>query len=885
MEPPHQSHRDDRVRDQLPHLRSVLFASGFVAALAVAVAVVAYNMYGGLTLTPIPPGRMSVFSYIGLKDLQRGSMTAEALKAPAMLAYLLGSLGLGEFTATKGAALLWLAGLPFAGGLFGYAVTKSKLVGGAAAILLSFVPLGYVPATGGDYTFVSALVLVQFYALFAFLLLRSGRLWLVPVWFGLSVAAAVLIGLDVQSASWLVFITGICWGAYAGLSRRWVRSALVGATGTAALAVNAISGPDPTEVLRTVSLDPTLSQYQLLLVILGVAGLAGGAALAYRQRLEAVPVVAYIASGLVLLPFFGAEALFLVFPGVVLLSMVPLDARGMLRSVAETAGSGQQVVVEVQFEKLIAFAFALMVISSPLVTGFGPGTAVQGSNYLGNEELQTINQVKGLDPSIFGSGLVAAPSSIAPWLRADLGVNTLPALNPNDSAVADALTSTAFRLRSPFLQADEWTPLSSVRSPVIYAYDGATYGAILHLDDGLNQLNVTLAGKTGVEDMNGMYMSGYGFTQNATAQILTVQLTSLGFNVTKQLVMSKVEPVLGVSYQVTPNVGTPVSMTLPVFLEGTPITSEANGDALRLVMSDANVTLTFPGGTTPQLVRGATEDHVWSSFNATSGTIRAGVVVDVQSAKDSGLGSSYTSLLDLLKEGGVSSLLTLTPQRGLNFLAQSVTSPYNMIDSKDTFNRVLLNLNGADFVEAPAYARVVSQSISNSSCDASVQYATAGLSIDKRIASSGDSLTLSYAIQPTKAGATLESMNMTFWVPLQRTVLGQTMGNGSVTLRLDTGDVTLSPASGQVKEVMAGVDPVYSQYRVTFEFALNPQSGDVGVSLQFGSAPSCQNILTTRPVMTGADELDLYTTAGVFQRVYTGEFFTVYDVVPGELPP
>ena len=869
----------------MPSLRSVLYASAFITVLAAAVAIVAYNMYGVLTLTPIPPGRMSVFSYIGLRDLQRGNLTGEALQSPAMLASVLGSLGAGGFTATKGAALLLMAALPFAGGLLGYVSTRSRLVGGATALLLSFIPLGYLPATGGDYTLLSAIVLVEFSVLFSLLVLRGKRAGLVPVWFALSVASAVLIGLDVRSASLLMFLMGIAWASYSIYSRRWVRSILVASPGIVTLAVNLLSSPDPTEALRTVSPITTLSQYQVLLAILGAAGLVGGVAFAYRQRLESVPVIVYVVAGLVFLPVYGSEAFFLVLPGVVMLAMVPLGAKGMLRSVSEPASPGSgQVVLEVQFEKLLAFALALLVVSSPLVTGFGPGWAVQGSSYLGNEQLQTINEVSALNPSVFGLGLVAAPSSIAPWLRAELGTNTLPALTPNGSAIADAVTSTTFRLRSPYLVADEWTPLSSVRSPVIYAYDGATYSAILHLDDGLNRLNVTTYGSTGVEDMNRMYMTGHSFAQNATAMALTLHLTKLGFNVTKQISLSKTSPSIGVAYDVTPGCGSPASMVLPVFLQGSPVATQVNGDSIQLSMSDANVTVTFPGGTAPVLVRGATEDYVRSGFAASSGEIRAAVTIQVQSARDSGQGPFYASLLDLLEGQGVSSLLTLTPQPGLNFLEQSVAGPHYAIASKDVFDRVLLNLNGTNYIEAPAYARVISQSISNASCDASVQYATAGLNITKTTTSSNDSLTLSFAVLPTKDGATLKSMNMTFWVPLERTVLGQTMGNGSVALRLDTGTVTLSPASGRVESVTAGFDPAYNQYRVTFVFALNPRSGDAGVSLQLGSGLSCQNVLASRPAMNGADELRLYSSAGTFRQVFTDQYFTVYDLVPGELP-
>ena len=140
--------------------RRALYLGGFWAALLLGVAVLVYNLYGAFGLTPIPPGRMSVLTFIGLKDLQRGSFTADALKPTALLPYALSSAGVRDLTATKGAALLSMAALPLAGGLFAYAATKSRLVGGASALLLSVVPLSYLPELGGDYALAAALSLV-----------------------------------------------------------------------------------------------------------------------------------------------------------------------------------------------------------------------------------------------------------------------------------------------------------------------------------------------------------------------------------------------------------------------------------------------------------------------------------------------------------------------------------------------------------------------------------------------------------------------------------------------------------------------------------------------------------------------------------------------------
>jgi hypothetical protein len=873
----------------MPSTRSILFVFGFVIFLSVAVAVVAYNTYGALTLTAIPPGRMSVLTYIGLKDLERGTLTAEALKASALLAYALSSFGLRDFTAMKGAALLTLAALPFAGGLFGYVAARSKLVGGATALLLSLIPFTYLSAIGGDYTFVSAVVLVQSSLLFSLLLVSGRRAWLSPVWLILSVVPAALVGLDMVSASWLLFVTALIWAAYSLFAKGWVRSMLVAVPGIISVAASLfVAPPDPTEALRLISPITTLPQYQLLLGILGVAGVAGSVSLFYRMRRDAIPALSVAVAGMALFPYFGVEAFLLVFPGVVVLAMVPLpEVREMISAVKEPGAPGEGLtVLEVHFEKAVAFAFAIMMLSSPLVTGFGPGSAVQGTNYLGNEELSTINQVKTLNPSLFGPGLVAAPSSIAPWLRAELGVNTLLALSPNDSSLADAITSTTFRLRNSYMMVDEWTPLSAVRSPFIYAFDGSIYGAILHLDDGTNRVNLTSPQGGRSEDTGGMYMLGHAFFQNSSAMTLSMRLTKVGFNVTKQISLATSGPALEISYYIVPSFGSPTSMTLPVYIEGAQkITSSTSGDTIRVSMASANLTLAFPGGSAPVLVHGATQDYVQSTFTAKGGVIMAGVSMDLQKAKSSGEGPFYGSLLDTARRDGITSLLTFAPEPGLNFLA--VASAVGLtLDTKDAFNRFsYMAANGTRFIESATYAQVLSQSVSNSTCAATISYATRGLDIQKRVNGSGDTVSMTYSVQPRLTGAALHEFNLTIWIPFGRTLLDYGTGTDSLVLRLDSGPVTITPTAGHFASVQVGPDPVYGQFRAIVTFILPSESATVGAAIAFGKQVSCQEILSTRPVQVGTDELQLFTLSGAFLQVFSNNYFTIYQVSPGELPP
>jgi hypothetical protein len=783
--------------------------------------------------------------------------------------------------------MLSLAALPFAGGLFCYVSTRSKLVGGATAILLSLIPLAYLSAIGGDYTFVSALSLVQFTLLFSMLVSKGRKKWLTPVWFVLSVACAILVGLDMSSASWLLLITAVVWGAYALVEGQRLRSPLVAAPGVVAVLVNLVGAPnDPTEGLRLISPISTLPQYALLLVVLGAAGTAGAVTLAYRMKKEALPLLSSVVAGMVLFPVFGAEALLVVFPVVVALAMVPLtEAKGMLAKVSEATGGEEQVIVDVHFEKAVAFAFAFMMLASPFVTGLGPGSAVQGTNYLGNEELQTLNQVKTLNSALFGAGLVAAPSSIAPWLRAELGVNALLALTPNDSATADAITSTSFRLSNSYLMADDWTPFSFVRTPFLYAFDGSIYGAVLHLDDGTNRVNVTSAAGSNSEDMSAMYLQGHSLSQNASSMTLTMQLTKVGFNLTKQISMATDSPTIEVSYSLSPNFGTPTSLTLPVYIEGTEtIRAHTSGDTIQLSSSSANMTLTFPGGSKPELLQGAFQDYVESTFKGDGGVIKGSVIIKVQSARSSGESPFYSSLLDSVRAEGISSLLTFAPQPGLNYIG-SPAGPSLTLDLKDAFNRVGFVSGGTSNVESATNARVLSQSVSNSSCSASFSYQTSGLDIQKAVTAGNDSVSLAYSVQTISGSASLKEMNITFWIPFGRTLLGYIEGAGSLTLRLDSGPVTITPTEGTMSAVQVEPDPVYGQLRAVMTFSMSGTSGKAGATMDFGRQVSCQEVLASRPVMNGTDELQLYTQTGAFLQVFSNRYFDIYQISQEELPP
>lgn len=60
-----------------------------------------------------------------------------------------------------------------------------------------------------------------------------------------------------------------------------------------------------------------------------------------------------------------------------------------------------------------------------------------------------------------------------------------------------------------------------------------------------------------------------------------------------------------------------------------------------------------------------------------------------------------------------------------------------------------------------------------------------------------------------------------------------------------------------------GPDPIFHHLRVELRFSLGPTSGRAGATMAFGNQVSCEQILASRPVMNGSDELVLSVVMGV----------------------
>jgi len=131
-------------------------------------------------------------------------------------------------------------------------------------------------------------------------------------------------------------------------------------------------------------------------------------------------------------------------------------------------------------------------------------------------------------------------------------------------------------------------------------------------------------------------------------------------------------------------------------------------------------------------------------------------------------------------------------------------------------------------------------------------------------------------------------MNMTFWIPSGRTVLGYGSTGGSVTVRLDSGPITFVATSGNLSSFDIGPDPLYGQFRVVMHFTLNPTSDTVGASINDGRTITCEQILASRPVMNGSDELQIYNDYGLVNVAFSNNVFTIYTLTfkegPSEAP-
>lgn len=862
------------------NLRALSFAKPIIITSIAVISLsifAAYSLISLLSFQYIPPGRMSILSFIELQDLAKGLISFNTFKLHVTLAYLFKLLGIEDFYSLKLAVCILFSIIPLATAYITYTISKSKLLTVVSAFISSFSSIFYIPAISGDYTIVSSLALVLSTLGLALKYFYEER-WRYLL---ASVLLLALTGFTDGTAPLIITLIITSWAMYSLFTfKKKPLLLLLTIIGVIVTLITISANIQGLEInLRDTIWSYRIYNEAIILILLSLAALSGAITLFYRDRDKLMPLLTWITIGLVSSIFKLTMILFTI-PILICLGIMPLIyiKRFMKITREKINQSEDNIIIEIQPAKFIAIILTIIIVLSPMFIGLATAKKALQQDLLGREELEIVGSIGKIWSGLIESdNVVAAPSRIAPWIRALTGVKTMLALTDEGIMQVDSITSTIFRMRNAYIMVDEWMPISSRRSPFIYSYDGRIYAKILHIDDGTNRMRVIDGGKEWLEDMYGMKMVSYSLKEKDGVIVLLLNLWKKGFNVTKSIELAKDKATLQISYTIIPNKGVKlVDMQLPVYIEGKhKIIHEVIGSAIKLKMPHVDLLIEYSKGAIPKLILSSQHDYVIATFNEVNNMIKASVKISVLNPKSSGQNPYYTSFFDIVKNNNVSHILIHTPQIGLEFLEDSIERQKQIIEVIDAFNRVLLNHQGIDYIEAPSNAEVLSEDLTRRVTN----YKTAGLLIIKTIMPNYNSLELSYEIIPWKSNTSLKSMNITLWLNWDRVIFQHLIKNNTVKLQLDTGLVTINVKKGRLIHAEVDNHPLYKQPYILFNFSLNPISDKVTIEISTERKIEFKQVFTTRPIMKDSDRLLIYTYEGIFKRIYSDERFTLYKIL------
>lgn len=848
--------------------------------LALAVGVSAYNVWSTLTFSVLPPGDLAPFGLMGLKAFSKGSINALSYGASAFLPAMLYMLGADAFHAfgVVTAAMFTLISLSVA-----YAsliITRSRIAMFIAGLLAAFLPLLSQPALTGDYPILAAaaFVLLAFSSSLSFLVKPRRSLLALLL---LSCTLALLS--DGSAAPVLVcpliLLVIMSWKEHDADRLRGFLAASVLTLGLGVF-LTPFNVGGYASIIRNNLFASGLYLIQVILILLGLAAAAGLVFLHLTFKRITVFFLGWLGPPLILTCIGDVYHLVYAVPMLlVACSCTVTKFPGMLRIVRDA----EAFVLELKLERVIA-AFILVLLASAEI--FYYPSALQAyctGNVLGEEELSSIKIAGEKLQGLVAEGqLLAAPSRVAGWLGAFSGLNVVAPITAEERWELDAFTSTAFRLMNPYMMVDEWQPFSSRRSPFIYSYDGRIYAFILHVDDGTNVMKIVESNITCHEDMHGLKLVNYSWIETSRDITLILQLWKRGFNVTKTISLLKNEAELSISYRVVPNKGVElVNMTLPVYVEGRQKISSLQGDYwIQLDMPHVKVKFTYEGASTqPTLAYSNVQDYVTAVFTAKNNIIEACLRITLLNPKRSQEQARFTSFFETVKKWPVNFLMTYAAPEELLFLEDALEKPVDALEIIDSFNRVLLNHEGVNYVEAPSDAEVLSESSDGQNL--TVTYKTAGLIIRKKVNVAQDAVDLCFEVAPWKNKTKLISMTVSLWLPWTRTVFMQENVSGGLRLVTDAGNFTIKAVKGNVTFLSLSPDPEFRQPRVQIQFSLNPVGDAIEVAVISEGDIQVEHVLSTRPMMNGSDRLIIRSLyMGLFRCLYRDQTFALYKIVP-----
>ena len=538
-------------------------------------------------------------------------------------------------------------------------------------------------------------------------------------------------------------------------------------------------------------------------------------------------------------------------------------------------GEGQ--IIEVDALKALALAVVLvLVLSSISVTlQYVPQLAYSkgvDSSYL----LDVASFLKGTNSSI------VAPLSILPWLSIYSGSGQrLPSSDPR---FLDSWGETSFRLQSDSVRVDDWEPFSASRAPRVAIYDGESFTYLLYVDDSYVQFTMKKDNSSWVESPYGMAFLG-GRWLNDSALELSFQ--------SRWLSIEKVIEVEGgsatVSYAFSGTGGAQVVRgEISVFADWpyTIDSFEGGGPLFFLTIGGKGFSFSASEGSTSRyLTEGQPRAVVTKGFGSGSGVLS--LKVDCLDSRPSGLSPYRASIFDYFGQQGEGYVVSVkgNPDRlgdvttsflpSLYFVDSyqsvkfAVREPISFVlaDSYvrvgfytytnetapllyvvDSYVRANFSSYGSSYMEAPSDGRVLNESLQQGG-GRLVTYETAGLLIDKAVASSGSAVSFDYGFR-AKDGGNVTAVEGAIWLPWGMNYT-YAQGEGYIFLETPMGPFKVTYGGGlnaSVGPYGEGGQPAIVIYgsgdRLSFELsAIQP------IRLDY--------FATSRPLMDGSDVVRL----------------------------
>jgi len=723
-------------------------AIGVVGSLAV-VSVMASNVWAVLNLSLIPPGRLSAMNLIALREFLGGTLSFEAIRPSILLTAFLQNMGFDQLTSLKLGSTIFFAILGLAVALTAFIITNNYIAAIFSGFLAGLFPVFFQPIFAGDYGLVSAIALTQLSLVFILKFIHDGGRF----WFGAGILSLVFSSLSDPTAPIFTSVVLVAWFFYA-LYRRHPRY-----TGLLALVAFGIG---LTVVLLPFNLESQAAAARgtlwvskifadsAMLVLLGLASIAGGITLFLRDKWQSVAPLLWVLIPIGLAISFKLDFLLYAIPPLIVISSASLiHLRDFFKmtikkgSRKQDQGKEDSIVFEFKLEQSLALVLIALLAISSLAT-LPSMERIQEENALSDDELLIINSVASLSGVFDESGIVLAPGQISPWLKALAGINTIVALTDQEIESADAALSTAFRIRNKYLMIDEWQPFNSNRSPFIYSFDENIYSRILHMDDRLIKLRLMKSGETRIDNFYGMAFKSYRWDEDLKEIRLSLSFEKKDFSLTKTLTLDKEGATIDISYNIIPGEGVElVDLSVPLFIEGRQqISHKVTNEYIDLNMRHVNLRVEYGSANSIELVRvpeANKQDHVLANFSQIDGSIIASTKVTILNPSSSGQKSFYSSFFDINNKNKIDYILGPSNLGDLN-LYRDLLGPIPMLEINDAFSKVSLAIQGTSFIESPYRAEVIREDFDDTTRN--ILYKTSGLFIEKRIKISNNVLTL-----------------------------------------------------------------------------------------------------------------------------------------------